>query len=129
MTDITIDGLDHIVLTVADVEATCEFYGRVLGFEPVCFDGERVALVFGQQKINLHPVDNAYAPKAKSPMLGAGDFCFISKTPMGDIISHLKDQGVEIIEGPGRRTGALGSIMSVYFYDLDGNLVEVSNYD
>ncbi len=129
MSGIIIDRLDHIVLTVADIEATCAFYSRVLGIESVKFEGERVALIFGQQKINLHPIDNAYDPRAKRPVSGSGDVCFISESPMNDVISHVEKHGVEIIEGPGRKTGALGSIVSIYFYDPDGNLIEVSNYD
>ena len=129
MTGISINRLDHTVLTVADIKTTCEFYSRVLGMKPVKFDGERVALMFGQQKINLHPAGSEYDPKAKVPMPGSGDLCFIAKTPIENVISYLKVQNIEIIEGPARKTGALGSITSVYFYDPDGNLIELSNYN
>jgi catechol 2,3-dioxygenase-like lactoylglutathione lyase family enzyme len=123
-----IDRLDHLVLTVADIDATCAFYGRVLGMERVSFAGGRTALSFGNQKINLHPAGNEYDPKAQSPMPGSGDLCFITETPLDTVMAHLVDCGVEIIEGPAMKTGAVGPIRSVYFRDPDGNLIEVSNY-
>ena len=126
---VTIDRLDHFVLTVADIDATCEFYTRVLGMERVSFGDGRTALSFGRQKINLHPAGNEYEPKAETPMPGSGDVCFITETPIGDVVSHLNTCGVEIIEGPGTKTGAMGPIISVYFRDPDMNLIEVSNYD
>ncbi|MBT5298727.1 MAG: VOC family protein [Rhodospirillaceae bacterium] len=126
---VTIDRLDHFVLTVADIDATCEFYTRVLGMERVSFGDGRTALSFGRQKINLHPAGNEYEPKAETPMPGSGDVCFITETPIGGVVSHLNTCGVEIIEGPGTKTGAMGPIISVYFRDPDMNLIEVSNYD
>ena len=126
---ITIDRLDHMVLTVADIDATCDFYGRVLGMEEVVFAGGRVALGFGKQKINLHPAGNEYDPRAKHPVPGSGDLCLITETPLDDVIAHLEAEGVEIIEGPVAKTGATGPITSVYFRDPDENLIEVSNYD
>ena len=126
---VTIDRIDHLVLTVADTDATCDFYGRVLGMEKVVFAGGRVALSFGRQKINLHPAGNEYDPRAKNPAPGSGDFCLITETPLAQVMVHLEDSGVEIIEGPVTKTGAQGSITSVYFRDPDENLVEVSNYD
>ncbi|MCH8237566.1 MAG: VOC family protein [Proteobacteria bacterium] len=126
---VTIDRIDHMVLTVADIDATCDFYGRVLGMEKVVFAGGRVALSFGRQKINLHPAGNEYDPRAKNPAPGSGDFCLITETPLAQVMVHLEDSGVEIIEGPVTKTGAQGSITSVYFRDPDENLVEVSNYD
>ena len=123
-----IDRLDHFVLTVADIDATCEFYRRVLGMEVVTFGAGRTALKFGSQKINLHPVKNAISLKASRPMPGSADVCFVSATPLDEVIAHLGACGVEIIAGPGVRAGALGPIMSVYFRDPDMNLVEVSNY-
>lgn len=128
MTRITIDHLDHLVLTVANIGITCDFYARVLGMKKVTFGGGRIALAFGRQKINLHPAGNEYDPKAVTPMPGSGDLCFIAAEPMDDVIAHLNAHGVEIIEGPGERTGATGPINSVYFRDPDGNLIEVSNY-
>ena len=129
MAGITIDRLDHIVFTVADIEATCRFYSRVFDMEPVRFDDERVALIFGQQKINLHSLVNNYDPKAERPIPGSGDVCFITKTSIDEVVLHLEGQGVEVIEGPVKKTGALGPITSVYLYDPDGNLIEVSSYD
>ena len=129
MSDITISHLDHIVLTVANIEVTCKFYSRILGMKSIKFGSNRHALMFGKQKINLHPARSGYDPKARMPTPGSGDLCFISETPINDVISHLNFHKIEIIEGPIEKTGALGSIVSVYFYDPDGNLVEVSNYN
>ncbi|MFQ5763516.1 MAG: VOC family protein [Rhodospirillales bacterium] len=126
---VTIDRIDHFVLTVADIDATCTFYGRVLGMEKVVFAGGRTALAFGGQKINLHPAGKEYDPRATRPVPGAGDFCLITETPLTDVIAHLNTEGVEIIEGPVAKTGSTGAITSVYFRDPDGNLIEVSNYD
>jgi len=126
---VTIDRLDHLVLTVADVEATCEFYGRVLGMEKIVFGSPaRVALGFGQQKINLHPLVNDYDTKAIEPTPGSADFCLITDVPVDEVIRHLLASNVEIIEGPIAKSGAMGPLNSVYFRDPDGNLLEVSNY-
>lgn len=122
-----IDSLDHLVLTVADVEATCAFYVRVLGMEVVTFAGGRKALAFGRQKINLHPHGREFEPKAEHPTPGSGDLCFLTATPITEVASHLAAQRVTIIDGPVRRTGATGPILSLYFRDPDGNLIEVSN--
>ena len=122
-----IKRLDHLVLTVKDLDATCRFYERVLGTETQIFSGNRRALKFGAQKINLHPFGNEPEPKALVPTPGAADLCFITDVPIGDVVNHLKDCRVEIIEGPVEKTGAQGPILSVYFRDPDGNLIEVSN--
>lgn len=126
---IVIDRLDHMVLTVADIDATCEFYGRVLGMEKVVFAGGRTALSFGRQKINLHPAGNEYDPCATHPQTGSGDLCLITEAPIAQVQAHLAAEGVEVILGPTPKTGATGPITSVYFRDPDGNLIEVSNYD
>jgi catechol 2,3-dioxygenase-like lactoylglutathione lyase family enzyme len=123
-----IDRLDHLVLTVADIEKTCSFYEKVLGMETAIFADGRKALSFGNQKINLHQKGHEFEPKAGSPTPGSADLCFITQTPMSDVIAHLKDCRVGILDGPVKRTGATGPIISVYFRDSDGNLVEVSNY-
>jgi catechol 2,3-dioxygenase-like lactoylglutathione lyase family enzyme len=123
-----IDRLDHLVLTVKDIDATCAFYERVLGMQPVTFGAGRRALNFGRQKINLHQVGKEYEPKARAPASGSADLCFITATPVGDVVKHLQACQVEIVEMPSARTGALGPIQSVYFRDPDGNLLEVSNY-
>lgn len=121
-----IDSLDHLVLTVADVEATCAFYRRVLGMEIVTFAGGRRALAFGRQKINLHLHGREFEPKADRPTPGSGDLCFLASTPIGEVVAHLTAEGVAIVAGPVRRTGATGPILSVYFRDPDGNLIEVA---
>jgi len=125
---IAIDRVDHFVLTVKDIDATCAFYSRVLGMQPVTFAGGRRALAFGRQKINLHPAGNEYQPHAQHPIVGSADFCLITTTPIAQVIDHLKACGVAIEQGPVPKTGATGPITSVYFRDPDGNLVEVSNY-
>ena len=121
--------IDHVVLTVADLAATIGFYERVLGMRHVV-TGERHALHFGDSKLNLHPEVNDFPPlKAAVPTLGSEDICLVADGPMDAIVSHLRAEGVEIIEGPVQRDGALGSMSSVYFRDPDANLVEVSVYD
>jgi catechol 2,3-dioxygenase-like lactoylglutathione lyase family enzyme len=126
---VTISSLDHIVLTVADVDATCAFYARVLGMEKIVFGSPaRVALGFGRHKINLHPIVNDYDTKAIEPMPGSADYCLITETPVDEVIEHLKACEVAIIEGPIAKSGAMGPLNSVYFRDPDGNLIEVSNY-
>jgi catechol 2,3-dioxygenase-like lactoylglutathione lyase family enzyme len=124
---IRIDHLDHLVLTVASIDESCDFYARVLGMGVETFGEGRKALAFGNQKINLHRAGHEFEPKAKRPTPGSADLCFISNTPLDDVIAHLKAERVVIEEGPVRRTGATGPILSVYFRDPDQNLIEVSN--
>lgn len=121
--------LDHLVLTVKSIPKTVEFYTRVMGMQKVQFGEGRVALTFGQQKINLHQVGKEFEPKAHTAVSGSGDLCFITETPLTEAVAHLKKENVEIIEGPVMKTGALGPIRSVYFRDPDLNLIEVSNYE
>lgn len=123
-----IEAIDHLVLTVRDIEATCAFYTRVLGMRVVTFGGDRKALAFGAQKINLHQQGMEFEPKAQRPTSGSADLCLITTTPLPQVMAHLAANHVEIIEGPVARTGAAGAIESVYFRDPDGNLLEVSNY-
>lgn len=123
-----IDRLDHLVLTVANIDRTCDFYQRVLGMEVVTFQGNRKALKFGQQKINLHQAGHEFEPKALAPTPGSGDLCLITSTPMHEVLAHLQKNGVSIEIEPSERTGATGKIFSVYFRDPDQNLIEVSNY-
>ena len=123
-----IDRIDHVVLTVFDVDRTIDFYARVLGMEPVTFAGGRRGLSFGRQKLNLHQAGREFEPKALKPAPGAIDLCFITETPLAQVTESLKDNGVAIIQGPVDKTGAMGPIKSVYFRDPDGNLIEVSNY-
>ncbi|MFB6169781.1 MAG: VOC family protein [Haloarculaceae archaeon] len=121
-------GIDHFVLTVADLDATCAFYER-LGAEVVTFGDDRTALRFGDQKINLHPVDNDVDLVAAAPTPGGGDFCLLTETPIEEVRRRLREQGVEVLAGPVERTGAVGPITSVYVRDPDDNLVEVARYD
>ncbi|WP_223829598.1 VOC family protein [Paenibacillus arenilitoris] len=124
---INISRLDHLVLTVKDIDKTCDFYSRVLGMEVTTFGEGRKALHFGQQKINLHEVGKEFEPKAKTPMPGTADLCFITDTPILDVIYHLGSCDVPVEEGPVIRTGALTPITSVYIRDPDDNLIEISN--
>ena len=124
-----IERLDHLVLTVRDIEATVAFYTQALGMKPVTFGNGRRALAFGQQKLNLHSADDPLKPHAACPTAGSADLCLISSDPISEVIAHLKDAGTVIEEGPVPRTGALGPITSVYFRDPDGNLIEVAYYD
>jgi catechol 2,3-dioxygenase-like lactoylglutathione lyase family enzyme len=122
-----IDGLDHLVLTVADVGRTRDFYERVLGMEPVVFGEGRHALAFGAQKINLHEAGWEFEPKAAVPTPGSADLCFLANVSVAEVVEHLQTNGIEILEGPVGRTGATGPIKSVYFRDPDGNLIEVAS--
>ena len=124
-----LDRLDHLVLTVADIDATCDFYTRVLGMTVVTFGENRRALTFGAQKINLHRQGREFEPKAHRPTPGSADLCLIAGVPLADAEAHIRAAGVDIVEGPVRRTGATGPIWSVYFRDPDLNLIEVSSYD
>jgi len=127
-----VDRVDHLVLTVADIEATTRFYERALGMEREFFRGPegqpRHALRFGRQKINLQDRATETPTKARVPTLGSGDFCLIAAVPLDDVIAHLRAQGVALEAGPVPRRGALGAMRSVYFRDPDGNLVEVAEY-
>jgi catechol 2,3-dioxygenase-like lactoylglutathione lyase family enzyme len=122
-----ISHLDHLVLTVADIENTCNFYQTVLGFEVITFKGDRKALKFGHQKINLHQLGNEFEPKALQPTPGSADLCFISATPISEVVAHLNQLNIQIEEGPVERTGAMHPILSVYIRDPDQNLIEISN--
>ncbi|WP_152846422.1 VOC family protein [Bacillus paralicheniformis] len=122
-----IDRIDHLVLTVKDIDATCEFYRRVLGMDVVTFKEGRKALTFGRQKINLHEAGKEFEPKAQHPVPGSLDLCFITNTGIDDVIRHLEGLSIQIEAGPAERAGAEGPIVSVYIRDPDGNLVEISN--
>lgn len=123
-----IDRIDHFVLTVRDIPATCEFYSRVLGMRVESFGEGRIALRFGEQKINLHQAGREFEPKAQVPTPGSADFCLITQTPLAEVIDALRALTVPIVQGPVPKTGAVGPITSVYLRDPDGNLVEISNY-
>jgi len=124
-----IDRIDHLVLTVVDLAATCAFYERVLGMSVVRFGTQgRLALAFGRQKINLHLAGQEFTPHAQRPVPGSADLCLITDTPLATAMAQVIAQGVAVIEGPVERTGATGPMRSFYFRDPDGNLIEVSNY-
>lgn len=119
-------ALDHIVLCVSDVAATCSFYERVLNMESREERPGKWSLHFGTNKISLQDA-RASPSVARLTVPGSGNFCLLTDTPLDAVVLHLKGKGIEIVEGPGERAGALGKILSVYFKDPDGNLVEVSN--
>ena len=122
-----VDSLDHLVLTVRDIDATTTFYSSVLGMRVVTFGSNRKALAFGAQKINLHLAGREFEPKAAVPTPGSADLCFLTTEPLERVVEHLRCCGVAVAEGPVPRTGATGPIRSVYFRDPDGNLIEVAN--
>ena len=124
-----ITSLDHLVLTVRSIVATCDFYSSVLGMEVITFGEGRKALAFGSQKINLHEQGKEFEPKAERPSPGSADLCFVTDVPLGEFIGHLNALSVPILEGPVSRTGAVGPIKSVYLRDPDSNLIEVCNYE
>src|SRR5512141_1337266 len=132
---LTVERVDHLVLTCRDVAATIRFYTEVLGMREVTFGDGRKALAFGQQKINLHAAGQAaqgvvgsVAAIAARPTPGSADFCLIVEQPLGVVSAHLAACGVPVDEGPVIRTGALGPIESIYVRDPDGNLVELARY-
>ena len=127
----TIDRIDHVVLNVASVELSAAWYQRVLGMEREDFGPQhRTALKFGGQKINLRPIDADVRswPTGVNADPGSGDLCFITAVPPDEVVGHLHDNGVQIVQGPLQRAGALGPILSVYCRDPDGNLIEISSY-
>jgi len=126
---IRINRLDHLVLTVKDLERTCDFYNQVLGFEVVTFGENRTALVFGTQKINLHKHGEEFEPKAARATPGSADICLITTTPLVNVLEKLDQLGIGVEEGIVPRTGATGNISSVYIRDPDENLIEISKYD
>lgn len=123
-----IDRIDHLVLTVRDIEATCQFYSRVLGMRVESFGPGRTALHFGGQKINLHQAGREFEPKAGHPTPGSADFCLIAEQPIEQVVAQLQALAVPIVEGPVAKTGALGTMRSIYIRDPDGNLVEIARY-
>jgi catechol 2,3-dioxygenase-like lactoylglutathione lyase family enzyme len=124
-----IDRLDHLVLTVADIEKTIRFYVDVLGMEEVGFGEGRKALVFGRQKINLHPRGAEVKPNAFAATPGSADLCFIATTSLSQVADELRAHGVAVELGPVERTGATGRMQSIYVRDPDRNLIEISNYE
>lgn len=121
------DRIDHLVLTVTDLDATIEWYRRVVGLEAIRSDAGRWALRVGDSKINLHHAASPVAPHAASPRPGSADICLTTRRPLDDVISGLVAEGVAIEVGPVRREGARSTLRSVYIRDPDGNLVEIAN--
>ncbi len=121
-------SIDHLVLTVKNVDETTLFYQSVLGMEKRVFDDGRAALGFGNQKLNLHEAGKEFEPKAHNAVPGSADLCFIADMELGPAIEHVKSFGIKIIEGPVTRIGAMGPMLSFYFRDPDMNLIEVSSY-
>ncbi|MCW2928811.1 MAG: virulence protein [Thermoleophilia bacterium] len=124
---LAIDSLDHLVLTVADIDATLGFYVDVLGMREERFGEGRLALHFGDQKLNLHPAGSAIEPGAAAATPGSADLCLITRMPVEGVLRVLEDRGVAVEQGPVERTGATGTLLSVYVRDPDGNLVELAN--
>jgi len=125
---IKIEALDHLVLTVADIERSCAFYTSILGMEVITFADNRKALKFGDQKINLHQQGAEFEPKAAHPLPGSADLCFIISSNMSELQQHLNEQGIKIEQGPVQRNGARGKIESIYIRDPDQNLIEIACY-
>ena len=119
--------LDHLVLTVNGIAQTVEFYTTVLGMELVSYENGRKSLRFGSQKINLHQAGKEILPHAKHPLPGSADLCFVTDTPMEHILEHLNTFEITILEGPVKRIGATGPLLSIYIQDPNGNLIEISN--
>jgi len=124
-----VERLDHLVLTVKNVEASCAFYTKVLGMKEVTFQSGRKAVAFGNQKINFHEYGKEFDLKALRPAPGSADLCFITRDPIAQIISHLDTCGVAVIEGPVKRAGAMGPMTSIYIRDPDQNLIEIAVYN
>ena len=122
-----VERIDHVVLTVRDIDRTVEFYVRALGMRAVIFGEGRRALTFGDQKVNLHEAGREFEPKAKDPRPGSADLCFTSEIPLDDVLAHLGAVGVRIELGPVTKVGARASLRSIYVRDPDGNLIEISN--
>jgi len=124
---VRIRAIDHVVLTVADVQRTLDFYQRALGMTPVAFGEGRRALAFGDQKLNLHQAGREFEPKARTPTKGSADLCLLTDVPIAEVLAHLSGAGVAVELGPVDKTGARRPLRSIYFRDPDGNLIEVAN--
>jgi catechol 2,3-dioxygenase-like lactoylglutathione lyase family enzyme len=124
---VRIERLDHVALTVSDVDAACAFYARAFGMEPIELAGERRALRFGRQTLHLREAAGGSEPRPRHAQPGAADLCFVTEVPLDEIAPHLAACGIGIVEGPVERPGAEGMLVSIYVHDLDGNLIELSN--
>ena len=123
-----VNRLDHLVLTVASIDVTVDFYTRVLGMEAITFGTGRTALRFGTSKINLHEAGQEFEPKALRPTPGSADMCLIVDDDIATVIAEVTGAGITVEEGPVDRTGATGPIVSCYLRDPDQNLIELSTY-
>lgn len=123
-----IKSIDHLVITVADIDKTVAFYSQILGMEVIKFGANRTALKFGNQKINIHHVENVIKPNAQNATPGSADLCFITETPVEEVMNFMQNNHIDIELGPVERTGAQGPIISIYVRDPDKNLIEVANY-
>lgn len=121
-----LEHLDHLVLTVSNLDATVDFYTEVLGMELVTFEG-RKALAFGIQRINLHHRGHEFSPRSAHPTPGSADLCFLTTTPLEQVVEYLTSQRIHVEEGPVERPGAIGRLRSIYLRDPDRNLIEISN--
>ena len=122
-------SIDHIVLTVADLQRTLDFYVRALGMREVDFANGRKALAFGSQKINLHVKGEDILPTARNANVGTADICLLTDTPLETVLEELEASGIAVEQRVVPQTGALGAISSIYVRDPDGNLIEISRYD
>lgn len=122
-----VQRIDHVVLTVVDLDRTIQFFERVLGMTAVSFGEGRRALTFGDQKLNLHQAGREFEPKALRPTPGAIDLCLTTDVPLEEVAAHLRACSIAIELGPVDKIGARRALRSLYFRDPDGNLVEVSN--
>jgi len=122
-----VERIDHVVLTVVDVDRTIAFYERALGMRAVAFGDGRRALAFGDQKLNLHQAGREFTPHATTPAPGSVDICFTTTTPLDEVVAHLRGQGIAIESGPVAKAGARAALRSVYLRDPDGNLIEIAN--
>ena len=133
---VKVHALDHLVINVADVARSAEWYRKVLGMEIKVFDPgqgkmSRTSLMFGNQKINVRPrdADKVEWFTANHETAGSDDLCFLTSVGPGEVVAHLKTCGVAIEEGPVAKQGARGTLRSVYCRDPDGSLIEISSYE
>jgi catechol 2,3-dioxygenase-like lactoylglutathione lyase family enzyme len=125
----TLERLDHVVINCRDAEATAAWYERVLGMTREVFGTERrICLKFGNQKFNVRPTQAANWITAEADAPGSLDLCFVTSSPLEQVVEHLRSCGVTITKGPVPQHGAIGDLVSVYFRDPDGNLLEIGRY-
>ncbi|HKS18307.1 MAG TPA: VOC family protein [Bradyrhizobium sp.] len=133
---VKVNALDHLVINVSDVARSAEWYAKILGMEirvsePAPGKAPRTSLMFGQQRINVRPLDASKVEwfTADHEAAGSDDLCFLTASTPEQVAAHLKANGVAIEEGPVARQGARGTLRSVYCRDPDGSLIEISSYE